>query len=120
MKEQAFIPRSSAEAEKTLAALLKSKLGEMSTAELIKVWCAAAYLYPGIHPDDYDESSNDWPKDAKAIAGEVWRRYDKHEIDDEDVYQSDAAWAGVYDLMSSHTAQETERRKALTAMYSHA
>jgi hypothetical protein len=103
-----------------LASAFASNPSEMSNANLLKAWCAVVYLHPEIHPDDFDESNNDWPEDVKIIAGEVWRRYDKNEVDDEDVYQSDVAWAGVYDLMSSHTAEETKRRNELAARYSHA
>ena len=114
MKGYTYIPKSSVEARALLTSALAKKPGEMSKAELIRAWCASAYLYPEIHPDDFDESNNSWPEDAKVIAAEVWRRFDDDKIDDEDVYQSDAAWAGVYDLMASHTPEETKRRKELS------
>lgn len=110
MKGHTYIPKSPEEAHKLLVSALARKPGEMSRAELIKAWCAVAYLHPEIHSDDFEGSNTNWPEAVKAMAREVWRRYDKHEIKEDDVYPSDAAWAGVYDLMSSPTPEETKRR----------
>ena len=51
-----------------------------------------------------------WPGSLRAYAAEAWRRSDLGELRDEEMYCSDAAWAGLYDRMHTHTADEIERR----------
>ncbi len=72
-----------------------------------------AYLYPGLHPDGYDDSESGWPRALKRFAVEAWRRAEAGELEDEELYPSDAQWAGLYDRMKIHTSDETVRRQEL-------
>jgi hypothetical protein len=49
------------------------------------------------------------------MVAEAWRRADTGELDDNELYPSDAQWCGLYDRMTSHTDEETARRKNLAA-----
>lgn len=48
---------------------------------------------------------------------EAWRREEAGALVEELMYPSDAAWAGIYDQMLTHTDQETSRRLELAAEY---
>jgi len=61
-----------------------------------------------------------WPHILKRIAAEAWRRADAGELEDEELYPSDAQWSGLYDRMFPHKADEMERRLALAADYGEA
>lgn len=46
----------------------------------------------------------------RRFAAEAWRRAEAGELADEELYPSDAQWAGLYDRIFPHSAQEIERR----------
>ena len=48
---------------------------------------------------------------------EAWRRVDAGELADEELYPSDSQWSGLYDRMTSHTQEETERRMELASSF---
>ena len=56
-----------------------------------------------------------WPPELMRYAAEAWRRNKAGEIDDEEMYCSDATWAGIYDRMHTHTVLETTRRLEIAA-----
>ena len=72
-----------------------------------------AYLYPGLHPDGFEDPDSGWPAALKRFAAEAWRRAEAGELVDEELYPSDAQWAGIYDRMTRHTPDETARRVEL-------
>jgi hypothetical protein len=73
-------------------------------------------LYPGLHPDGFEDDESGWPTALKSFAEEAWRRAEAGELDDDELYPSDAQWAGLYDGMTSHTEQEAARRVKLAQM----
>jgi len=77
--------------------------------EFLKAWFALAYEWPGFHPDSWQE----WPKHLQPWASEAFRREGLGALKDDELYASDAAWCGLYDQMSTHTAEETQRRESL-------
>lgn len=85
----------------------------MSREQFVRSWSAVAYLFPGLHPDGYDDSESGWPRALKRFAGEAWRRAEAGELTDDELYCSDAQWCGLYDRMHTHEPDETERRIAL-------
>ncbi len=80
-------------------------------------WCSLAYLYPGFHPDGYRSKDSGWPRVLKRFAAEAWRRARVGKLADEELYCSDAAWAGLYDRMTIHFPDETARRVELAKRY---
>lgn len=114
-------PRSFDEAIQTLTtwfAMDHGELSQMDLTALLKVWNAAACVFPGIHPDgvnpapesmsrnenlpdgvpqclsDYDEESG-WPIALIPIAMEMWRRYEAGFLADEEFYCDEAAMVGL-------------------------
>jgi len=72
-------------------------------------------LFPGLHSDDIAEPNNGLPRGLTRFIAEAWRRFDSDELTEHELYPSDAQWAGLYDRMSTHSAEETERRLSLAA-----
>ena len=85
--------------------------------DFLRAWCSISYLYPGLHPDGFEESGSGWPRTLKPFAAEAWRRAGNGELADEELYPSDAQWSGLYDRIFPHTAQEIERRLELAAEF---
>ena len=76
---------------------------------------ARRLLFPGLHPDGFEEADSGWPRVLKRFPTEAWRRAGAGELADEELYPSDAAWSGLYDRMHTHEPDEMERRFALAA-----
>ena len=72
-------------------------------------------LFPGLHPDGYEDADSGWPSVLKPFAAEAWRRAERDELTDAELYTSSAQWCGLYDRMHLHEADETFRRLALAA-----
>ena len=89
----------------------------LSNETFVRAWCSVAYLFPGLHPDGFEDADSGWPRALKPFAAEAWRRAEAGELADEELYCSDAAWAGLYDQMHTHEPEEIERRLALAADY---
>jgi hypothetical protein len=115
MKTVAFIPNSLRTAGRELRIGFRGTLEKMSQEEFVRTWSAVAYLFPGLHPDGYEDSESGWPGALKRFAGEAWRRAEAGELADDELYCSDAQWCGLYDRMHTHEPDETERRFALAA-----
>lgn len=79
-----------------------------------------AYLFPGLHPDGYEDADRGWPPVLKRFAAEAWRRADARELSDEELYYCDAQWSGLYDRMHTDEPDAMERRLALAADYGEA
>src|SRR5580692_3158664 len=113
MSAQIHIPASLREAAQHLRAGLQRPRIRLSKPDFVRAWSAVAYLYPGLHPDGFDDPDSGWPRALKRFATEAWRRAESGELEDEELYPSDAQWAGIYDRMTSHTPDETMRRRQL-------
>ncbi|MDB6124673.1 MAG: hypothetical protein JWQ71_3666 [Pedosphaera sp.] len=105
------------DAGRLLRYALAAPVEKLSKENLIHAWCAVAYLFPGLHPDGYDDADSGWPRILRRFAAEVWRRAVKNEMADDELYASDAQWCGLYDRMTIHTREETERRVKLAAAF---
>jgi hypothetical protein len=104
-------------AGRELRLLLARPLEELPHERFVRAWSAIAYLFPGLHPDGYDDADSGWPHTLKRFAAEAWRRADAGELADEELYCSDAQWSGLYDRMHPHTALEITRRFELAAAH---
>jgi len=96
---------------------LQQPLDELPHQAFLRAWCSIAYLFPGLHPDGYEDPDSGWPRVLRHFAAEAWQRAATGELTDAELYPSDAAWSGLYDRMFSHKPYETERRLALAANY---
>ena len=83
----------------------------------IRAWCSLAYLYPGLHPDGFDDPDSGWPPVLHRFAADAWRRADAGELADDELYASEAQWSGLYDRMFLHLPDETERRLKLATTF---
>jgi hypothetical protein len=117
MKTYLYIPSSLREAGKCLRLALARRLKTLPKREFLRAWCSVAYLYPGLHPDGWRETDSGWPRVLRGFAAEAWRRARAGELADEELYCSDATWAGLYDRMTIHYPDETERRIELAKAY---
>ena len=108
-----FIPSSLKEAAANLRAGWRGPAAQHSKTDFVRAWSAVAYLFPGLHPDGFDDPDSGWPTALKRFAAEAWQRAEAGELTDETLYPSDAQWAGLYDRMTIHTPQETARRRDL-------
>lgn len=75
------------------------------------------YLFPGLHPDRFEDADSGWPRVVQRFATEAWRRVETGEMSEEELYPSDASWCGLYDRMFPHKPDEIARRLALAADY---
>ncbi len=103
--------------ERHLCIALTDSLERLPKPTFVRAWCAIAYLHPGLHPDGHDSADSGWPRGLCRFAAEAWQRADAGELADEELYACDAQWSGLYDRMASHTSEETERRRELSADY---
>jgi hypothetical protein len=117
METNVYVPRSKRDAGKQIRVALQNEIMGLSTKQFVRAWCALAYLFPGLHPDAYEHPDSGWPRVLKRFAAEAWRRADRGELVDEELYPCDAQWAGLFDRMLLHLPDETERRVALAAAY---
>jgi hypothetical protein len=72
-------------------------------------------IEPGPHPDEFDPPGSGWPDHLKRFASEAWQREEAGELTEQEMYPSDATWAGLYDQMLNHTVEETTRRSRIAA-----
>jgi hypothetical protein len=117
MKNSIYIPNRLQAAGRELRLALNQPLAELPTASFVRAWCCVAYLFPGLHPDGFEDTESGWPRVLKRFAAEAWRRADAGELADEELYPSDSQWCGLYDRMHTHEPDEMERRLALAADY---
>ena len=117
MKDSVFIPNSLRSAGRELRLALKEPLVTLSHEKFLRAWCSIAYLFPGLHPDGFENSDSGWPRVLKEFAAEAWRRAETGELTDAELYPSDAQWSRLYDGMITHKTNETIRRMALAADY---
>ena len=114
MRACIFIPSSLREAGKELRIGLQGQLADMPKPNFVRAWSSIAYLFPGLHPDGFDDPDSGWPRVLKRFVAEAWRRAEAGKLADDELYTSDAAWAGIYDRMTEHTAEENVRRSEMT------
>jgi hypothetical protein len=120
MKTISHVPNSLRSAGRELRLSLPQALEQMSREQFVRAWSAVAHLFPGLHPDGYEDGDSGWPRALKRFAVEAWRRAEAGELADEELYPSDAGWSGLYDRMHTHEPDEMERRLALAADYGEA
>jgi hypothetical protein len=119
MKTTIYVPDSLRSAGREIRLALAGPLEQMPGPRFVRAWCSLFYLFPGLHPDGFEDTDSGWPRALKRFAAEAWRRAGVSELADEELYPSDSQWSGLYDRMTSHTPDETERRMELAASFGH-
>jgi hypothetical protein len=117
MKTNVYVPNSMRDAGQQLQFALVRPLHQVPKRDFLRAWCSVGYLFPGLHPDGFDDADSGWPRVLKRFAAEAWRREDAGELADEELYPCDAQWSGIYDRMLVHPPDETERRVELAAKF---
>jgi hypothetical protein len=112
-----YIPSSLKVAGRQAWLALGQPLDRLSKKEFVRAWCSVAYLYPGLHPDGFEEPDSGWTKALRRFAAEAWRRANIGELTDDELYPSDAQWSGLYDRMDIHLPDETKRRLKLAVSF---
>jgi hypothetical protein len=111
------IPNSLCAAGRELRFAFASELDQLRKPDFVRIWCALAYTFPGLQPEGYEDEDSGWPRELRRFAAEAWRRADTGELSDEELYPSDAQWAGLYDRMVLREHDEIERRFRLASDY---
>lgn len=117
MSTSIFVPGSLLIAGRELRQGFAANLEELPNADFVRAWCVVAYIFPGLHPDGYDEPGSGWPRVLIRFPAEAWRRNDIGELLDEEMYPSDAQWSGIYDRLEITTAEENRRRVEIALKY---
>lgn len=110
MRSNIVVPTSLFAAAKELRQGFQTTIEALSPSEFVRMWCAIAYTFPGLHPDGYEDAGSGWPRALRKFGTEAWRRYDRDELTEAELYACDAQWAGIYDRLEIHAADENERR----------
>ncbi len=105
-----LVPDSARAAGSNLRQAFGDPLDALSKSDFMRAWCAVAYLFPGLHPDGFENDESGWPRALKPFAVEAWRRNEQGELEDDEMYPGAAQWAGIYDRFDSPTPEESGRR----------
>jgi hypothetical protein len=116
MKTFHFIPDSARIAATQLRFALAQPLENLPKTDFVRAWASIAYLFSGLHPDGFEEADSGWPRVLRRFAAEAWRRAEAGELDDAELYPSDAQWSGLCDQIKNPTPDESRRRRELAAL----
>ena len=116
MKTFHYIPDSAKTAAAQLRFAFAKPLKNLSRVEFIGAWSSIAYLFPGLHPDGFEDAESGWPRALQRFAAEAWRRVKAGELDDAELYPSDAQWSGLCDQIKNPTPAESHRRRELAVL----
>jgi len=116
MKTFHYIPDSARTAATQLRFALAQPLEDLPKSDFIRAWASIAYLFPGLHPDGFEDTVSGWPRVLRRFAAEAWRRAEAGELDDAELYTSDAQWSGLCDQIKNPTPDESHRRSELAAL----
>lgn len=105
-------PSSPAEAKTRLDVLIKKTghLRRVPRPTFRAGWAALAYLHTGLHPDEVDNPEGGWPTELKRIGTEAWRRYHARAFSDDELYPSDAQWAGISYHLENRGRKQTQHQ----------
>jgi len=61
MKTISHVPNSLRSAGRELRLALANPLEQLPREQFVRAWSAVAYLFPGLHPDGYEDADSGWP-----------------------------------------------------------
>jgi hypothetical protein len=105
-----YIPKSAKDAGAQIRHALACPLDQLPESSFVRAWSSIAYLFPGLHPDGFEDAESGWPRVLRRFATEAWRRAEAGELDEAELYPADAQWSGLYDQIKNPTPEETTRR----------
>lgn len=117
MNRSIYVPHSLKDAGRDVRLSLTGKIEDLPTENFVRAWCAMAYLFPGLHPDGFEDLNSGWPSVPRRFAAEAWRRADTGELADDQLYACDAQWSGIFDRMLVHLPDEMERHLKIAVAY---
>jgi hypothetical protein len=100
MKSFVYIPPSLAADQKHLDFALERGATKLTNREFVRAWSSLSFLHPGLHPDSFGSCGSGWPNRFRPVVAEAWRRAERGELGDEQLYPSDATFAGLSARMS--------------------
>ena len=115
MEYLGYVPDSARAAGRAVRFALAGSLQGLSKADFLAAWFALAYLFPGLHPDGFEEADSGWPRVLRRFPAEAWRRAEAGELEDEELYPCDAQWSGLCDRMANSSEQAAARRQVIMA-----
>jgi len=74
---------------------LAEPVEQLPARAFIRAWCSLSYLYPGLHPDGYEDADSGWPRALRRVAAEAWRRAEAGELSDNELYCYQASKARI-------------------------
>lgn len=122
------IPSNEREALQWLIPTLDQSAEQISSEAFKRAWAAVFYLYGGLHPDDAIEHGTEqhtlydgpeeyrdidsrlivprytksgWPVALAPLADDAWRRYELEQLQDDEMYCSEAQHAGFMARMNA-------------------
>jgi hypothetical protein len=95
MKSYIYIPSSLRTAARQLRGAFAQELETLPKRDFLRAWCSVAYLYPGLHPDGFEEPDSGWPRVLHRVAAEAWRRSNAGELTDNELYCYQATKARI-------------------------
>jgi hypothetical protein len=116
MKTFHYIPDSTRTAAAQLRLALTRPLETLPKPDFIRAWSSIAYLFPGLHPDGFEDADSGWPRALRRFAAEAWRRAEAGQLGDAELYASDAQWSGLCDQIKNPTPEESNRRRELAEL----
>jgi hypothetical protein len=116
MNAYTYVPSSLRDAGCHVRAALAVPLCVLPKHQFLRAWASVVYLFPGLHPDGFADQHSGWPRVPQRFAAEAWRRAEAGEINEEELYPSDAVWSGLFDRMLIHLPEETERRVQIASL----
>ena len=76
-------------------ALKRGNLKSLDNEAFLNAWKAVAFIYPGLHPDEFDNPDGGWPEKLKPFAEETFRRFEIGEFSDGELYCYEEAMKGI-------------------------
>jgi hypothetical protein len=76
-------------------ALKCKNLKKLNKKTFLNTWKAIFFLSPGIHPDEYQNPNGGWPEELKPLAKEAFRRFEKGEFSEGNIYPYREAMKGL-------------------------
>jgi len=96
MESYIYIPHSLRAAGRNLRLAFHGPIKKLSTKKFIRAWCSISYLYPGLHPDGYEDAESGWPRKLRRFAAEAWCRAEAGKLSDNELYCYQASKARIH------------------------
>lgn len=86
-----YVPDSLHAAGDQVRLALDRSLDGLEKEVFLRAWCSLVYLFPGLHPDEFLDSTRSVPQTLKKFAAEARRRFEAGELTENELYCYQAA-----------------------------